>query len=204
MQPLLGLIAVSGLILGVLLILIKLFTKSSTQITVARDGLLADGALPFAKKKYVFSAAERSFYEVLRRLVRNHTVFAKVRLCDLVYVTQRGRGWQKYFNQISRKHLDFIVCDQDLVPVLAIELDDSSHEAEDRRDRDEFVDEVMAAAAFPLLHLRAQRGYVLEELRQQLEPYLSSLREVRKKAEPMPAMDERYAPPKSVRPDLVR
>ena len=33
-----------------------------------------------------FSTAERSFYEILRRIAPNHTIFAKVRLADLVLI----------------------------------------------------------------------------------------------------------------------
>lgn len=34
--------------------------------------------LPYAKRKFFFSAAELFFYEVLRRLVPEYTVFAKI------------------------------------------------------------------------------------------------------------------------------
>src|ERR1051325_6545875 len=65
-------------------------------------------ALPYSKKKFFFSAAERSFYEVLKRLVpADHTVFAKVRLADLVCVSKGAGSWQSHFNRISRKHIDF-------------------------------------------------------------------------------------------------
>jgi hypothetical protein len=50
---------------------------------------------PYAKKKYFFSVAERSFYEVLRRLVPTYTVFAKVRLADLIYATKGTGAWRR-------------------------------------------------------------------------------------------------------------
>src|SRR5947209_12049296 len=115
----------------------------------------AFAALPYAKKKYFFSAAERSFYEILRRLLPGHTVFAKVRLADLVGVTKGASSWRSHFNRIDRKHLDFILCDSDLAPVVAIELDDRSHDDDDRQSRDRFVDQVLESVSLPIVRVRA-------------------------------------------------
>jgi hypothetical protein len=130
-------------------------------------------SFPFAKRKYFFSAAERSFYEILRRLVPEHVVFAKVGLSELVYVTKNGSEWRSHRNRIDRKHLDFVICNADLEPVVAIELDDSSHREQRRRDRDVFVDQVLATAGIPIVHVAAQRGYRLNELRQLLLRHLN-------------------------------
>ena len=74
--------------------------------------------LPYSKKKYFFSAAERSFYEILKRLApADHTVFAKVRLADVVYVNKETSERQSHFNRISGKHVDFLICNKDLAPV---------------------------------------------------------------------------------------
>ena len=129
-------------------------------------------APPFARRNYFFSAAERSFYEVLCRLAPEHTVFAKVRLADLVRVQASGREFWQRFNSISAKHVDFVLCDEQLAPVVAIELDDSSHDQPERLTRDQFVDSVLASAALPIVHVRAKRGYVLDEIRQLLAPHL--------------------------------
>lgn len=151
--------------------------------------------LPYSKKKYFFSAAERSFYEVLRRLAPDHTLFAKVRLADLVYVRKGTGSWQSHFNRINRKHLDFVLCNRDLAPVVAIELDDSSHDGEEREARDEFVDQVLASAALPIVHIRAKRAYAPDDLRAALHPFLPA----RPPAD-IPHPDERYMPPKGWRP----
>jgi hypothetical protein len=151
--------------------------------------------LPYSGKKYFFSAAERSFYEVLRRLAPDHTVFAKVRLADLVHVSKGTTSWQSHFNRIIRKHVDFVLCDRDLAPVVAIELDDASHDEEERKDRDEFVDQVLASAGLPIVHIRAKRAYAMDQLRGELRSYLP----VKAPAE-VPHPDERYMPPKGWRP----
>jgi hypothetical protein len=132
---------------------------------------------PFLRKKYFFSAAERSFYEVLQRVVGEQVhLFAKVRLADVVYVARGTESWQTHFNRIQSKHIDFLLCDrQQIAPLLAIELDDSSHDAEARQSRDQVVDAVCEAAGLPIIRIAAQRAYMPESLRTILEPHTRGL-----------------------------
>jgi hypothetical protein len=135
--------------------------------------------LPYARQQYFFSSAERSFYEVVRRIVPDYTLFAKVRLADLVRVPKGTASWQSHFNRIQSKHVDFVVCDCDLAPLVVIELDDASHLQAARQARDSFVDEVLATVGLPIVHIRAQRGYVPDEVRQHLAPHLHLVSETR-------------------------
>jgi very-short-patch-repair endonuclease len=88
-----------------------------------------------------------------------------VRVADLLYTRKGTEKRQTHFNRISAKHIDFVLCRADDVsPVLAVELDDASHDRDDRKDRDTFVDGAFAAAGFPLLRVRARAGYNAGEL----------------------------------------
>ena len=132
---------------------------------------------PFLRKKYFFSAAERSFYEVLWRAAGDQIhVFAKVRLADVVYVARGTGSWQTHFNRIQSKHIDFLLCDrQKIAPLVAIELDDSSHDANARESRDQVVDAVCEAAGLPIIRITAQRAYTPESLRTILDPHTNRL-----------------------------
>lgn len=114
--------------------------------------------------------AERSFYEALRLAVNEELhIFAKVRLCDLVDIPKGTEKRQSHFNRIQSKHVDFVLCDRrDVCPVLAIELDDSSHQRAARQSRDHFVESALEAAGLPLLRIRAARGYSVPEIASQI------------------------------------
>jgi hypothetical protein len=129
---------------------------------------------PFLRKKYFFSAAERSFYEVLRRAAGEQIyVFGKVRLADIVYVARGTGSWQTHFSRIQSKHIDFLLCDrQKIAPLVAVELDDSSRDAHTRENRDQLVDAVCEAAGLPIIRITAQRAYTPESLRTILDPYI--------------------------------
>jgi hypothetical protein len=147
---------------GCLLSLLRLFgLGGSVSVPSRLSYRLADGLL---------TPAELAFYRVLRGLVsENSLICPKVRLSD-VFVVPRGDGRQAAMNRINQKHVDFLLCDPEtLQPVLAIELDDASHERKKRQDRDATVDEIFAAAGLPLVHVRAAAAYSPQDLRRLIE-----------------------------------
>jgi len=84
----------------------------------------------FIAKESPFTAAEARFLRVLdEALGEEYRVFAKLRLADLLDVRgERGAAWLRAFNQISAKHVDFVVCRRETLEVVAaVELDDRSH-----------------------------------------------------------------------------
>jgi very-short-patch-repair endonuclease len=205
MEAVVGLVIlfiVGGLVLGGLAGLIRKAKSrpSSTAIDPNWQPPKAD-RLPYKKKNYLFSTAERSFYEVARSVLPDHTIFAKVRLADLMYVQKGSDAFYTHFNRISAKHVDFVVCNKNMAPVFVIELDDASHDSEDRKDRDAFVDQALAAAEIPVLRVRAKRGYVLDELRALLLPHVLPIPTVtgtqKSSTTPPPLSDERYMPPET-------
>jgi hypothetical protein len=135
-----------------------------------------EGALPYQKAQALFSAAERSFLGVLQQAVgRNAIIFGKVRVADVVEpkagLSRSAR--QKAFNKISAKHFDFLLCNKENLSVIcAIELNDGSHQSKRRQERDEFLKEVCGAADVPLIQPPAKTGYVIDEVKQLIAPYL--------------------------------
>lgn len=124
-------------------------------------------------KKSLFSPAERSFYGVLESLnYEGVSIASKVRLADIFGIKkglERGDR-QRALNRISSKHIDFLFIQKsDGKPILGIELDDSSHDEEDRIARDTFVDTVFASAALPILHIPAKQAYDRNALHQLIE-----------------------------------
>ena len=121
--------------------------------------------LPYRVRDNFLSAAELSFYRVLLSVVGNRfVVCTKVRLADIFYVIRPHENLS-YFNRISSKHVDFLMCQPDtMVPVLGIELDDVSHQHTNRQKRDELVDSIFKAARLPLLRVPAQRTYDTRDL----------------------------------------
>jgi very-short-patch-repair endonuclease len=90
----------------------------------------------------------------------------KVRLSDLIGCS--AQGWREGFGaKISQKHVDFVLVHAETSAIaLAIELDDKTHLAPDRRARDLFVDQAMGAAGIAILRVQAAARYDLASLTQ--------------------------------------
>jgi Protein of unknown function (DUF2726) len=123
---------------------------------------------PYFRRRYLLTSAEQAFYKTLREIVGDFLILPKVRLADLIDADDRHKYWQANFNRVKSKHIDFVLCDSKTKPLIAIELDDPSHEREDRRNRDNDVDRLFAAVSFPLLRVRVQERYEPGELSRQL------------------------------------
>ena len=131
---------------------------------------------PYELRNNFLSPAELSFYDVLRNVVGSRAVISsKVGLGDIFWVKLDDKSkFRIYTNKIDRKHVDFLLCDPvTMRPLLGIELDDRSHQREDRQVRDAFVDKVFAEARLPLLHIPVRRAYVAAEIEAQIAPFLS-------------------------------
>jgi len=119
---------------------------------------------------HLFTAAERSFYGVLVGAVGpDYKVFGKVRLADIILPegAESSSAWWSAFNRVAYKHIDFVICEQATSKIhCCVELDDSSHARRDRKERDEFLEEMLSQSGVPLLRVPAQRGYTPSRIRE--------------------------------------
>ncbi len=125
--------------------------------------------VPYRSRNRLMSQAEGSFFQVLELALPKdqYRLFGKVRVEDLIVVksglTREMR--QSARNRIRSRHVDIVVVDsKTFVPVWAIELDDKSHQAKDRQERDAFLDRAFEAAGLPLIRFPAKRAYSRESI----------------------------------------
>ncbi len=123
---------------------------------------------PYIAAPGLFTGAEAAFLRVLEQAAPDYRVFGKVRVADVIRV-QKGlsnSARTAAFNRISAKHIDFVLCrPHDLTIICAVELDDRTHERRDRRARDAFLENALAAAQVPLVRIKNQQRYDMAELK---------------------------------------
>lgn len=113
---------------------------------------------PF-KKKYILTKNEYKFYKELRQLTdpKGYQVLTKIRLADIIDVDKskiENNEYFKYFNKIQSKHIDFVICDKDLNLLMAVELDDNSHNSDKAKKSDDFKNKVLESADIKLVRCR--------------------------------------------------
>lgn len=118
------------------------------------------------QKKWLFSYNEKDAYRKLKPIAAELglTVFAKVRLLDLLEPKKGIEKYKTYFYKVQAKHVDFVLCDEKLVARYVIELDDSSHDTDERQQRDRFVDEVLTDVGYKIIHTREITDTIKNEL----------------------------------------
>lgn len=169
MEALLTLMLLGGFV-GSLAFIFLLGRRLARPMEFACPGVLSN-PIPFRRRSFLFSTAERSLYKVLRTLLPDHMIFVKVRLADLMAGKRSDPSFWEYFSPINRKQVDFVVCDPTLAPVLAIEME-HSHPLGRRHTDDALTNSVLASVSVPMVRVPERRSYVDNELSHLLAPYL--------------------------------
>lgn len=114
----------------------------------AKDGA-GEEVWPFYAKKPL-SQPEQVLYFRLIQALPDHIILAQVQLSRLLGV-KKGNNFQSWNNRINRMSADFVVCKKDSSIVAVIELDDATHQREDRQVADAKKDRALASAAIRIV-----------------------------------------------------
>lgn len=87
------------------------------------------------QKKWILTYNEKDAYRKIKEITDKlgYTLFTKVRLFDLIEPVRGNPKYKTNLYKIQAKHVDFVICDEKLVARYVIELDDNSHNSEDRK-----------------------------------------------------------------------
>jgi hypothetical protein len=143
----------------------KQTNRRPTLVVRSNLGARRGSSLPYRRRRALLSRGERAFYDVLREAVRGRFAIAiKPRLADVI-LCPRSRWHCAAGARVKPRHVDFLLYDHETTaPVLALELDDASHESAGRRERDAFVDEALLVAGVVLVRVKAAASYDAREL----------------------------------------
>jgi very-short-patch-repair endonuclease len=123
-------------------------------------------------KKDLMSKGELNFFNQFQERIadKDYVLLAKVRIADLIGVSRKINDWKGYFWKISQKHVDFVLCKKDSLEVVAIiDLDDSSHEREDRQERDELVNDVLKRCGYKIIRRKYKDTYDFDAIAEQIK-----------------------------------
>jgi len=95
----------------------------------------------YKRKDFLMSRAEHEFFDILVDITRDkYYVFPQIHLSTILDNKIVGQNWKGAFRHIDEKSVDYVICDKAYIkPLLAIELDDRTHEQENRKIRDSEV-----------------------------------------------------------------
>lgn len=150
-------------------VLLVVFLVAVVLVVIKRLGLLAgraSRAWPFYVKRPL-SQPEQVLYHRLIRALPEHIVLAQVQVSRVLGV-KKGANFYEWNNRINRLSYDFVVCSKDSTVIAAVELDDKTHERNDRASTDEKKNKASADAGLRLLRWHVRSLPSEEVIRQEL------------------------------------
>jgi len=147
---------------------IKTFHKENVHFTKEDYERIEKNASDKKPPRYItakslITKGEEQFYAVLKKAVPEAEIHAKVRVSDVI---QNTTGYIGDFRSISQFHFDWVICDpHNSKPILAVELDDSSHRQWRNKKNDETKNQAAKEAKFPILRFPWSKSYNEEEIR---------------------------------------
>ena len=151
------------LYMGILVAIGALFKILDSKIKPKTNYREAYQARPLLTKR------EHQEYLKLKQYAdaRGWLICPKVRLWDLIE-PKKGRSDRKELeNKIRSKHVDFVLVDPDLKLIGVLELDDSTHDREDRKSRDSFVRDALEGAGITMIQTRSITPDTLDGFRKE-------------------------------------
>ncbi len=152
-----------------LLIAVVLLLLFAAAVIATRRGRALDGErLPIFRKSGPLTEMEQVLYWRLVEALPGYAVLAQVGLSRMIQI-EKGPLWQTWFNKISRKSVDFVVCRKDMSVAAVFELDDGSHDREDRvrGDADKFV--ALQKAGYALIRWHVKKMPAVAEIVQTIQ-----------------------------------
>ncbi len=139
-----------------------------------KSGGKAEFEYAYTRKQFIMTKAENEFYGVLQQAVgTNYLIIPQAHLDLFLDHHVKGQSWKGALSKIQRKSVDFLICSRGYYsPLVAIELDGTSHTEDERMARDDFVDGICKNAGMPIVHILSNGRYESNELVQKLAPYL--------------------------------
>jgi very-short-patch-repair endonuclease len=106
--------------------------------------------------------SETRFFRLLEEAVPEYYIWPQVHMRAFLSPPQ-GRHYGRYLARINQKRVDWLLCDEDLKPLLIVELDDWSHTDP---DKDKARDAMPASAGLSTIRFRWVKGLGHKDVRE--------------------------------------
>lgn len=109
----------------------------------------------YNRKYAIMTEREQEFYKKLKLICGDSIlIFPQIHLSNLFFHNVKGQNFKSAFKFINRLSVDFVLVDsRNFKTLMAIELDDSTHDEQERIRRDLIVNDIFKKANFPLLRV---------------------------------------------------
>ena len=124
---------------------------------------------PFAPMP-IMTNTEVLFFDKLKDALPDYHIFVQVQLSRIIAGNSDDAAERRFwFNRICRQSVDYVIVDSDAQTTLvAIELDDWTHNNKARQKADDKKDKALASAGIPIVRFHAERMPTAAMIRHEL------------------------------------
>lgn len=118
----------------------------------------------------ILTETELNFYRQLYPLVEKYgyNINCKTRLADIFQIADTSHKMH-YLNMVMSKHIDFLITNFNSEPILAIELDDYTHNFKEAEKNDTFKNQIFRACNLKLTRVPVAQYYDLNGIEETLK-----------------------------------
>lgn len=123
----------------------------------------------YRRKEQLMTDFEAAFFRRLEKVAGDrYYIFPQIHLSSILDHKIKGQDWRAALSTIQRKSVDYVLCSKDDLRITyAIELDDSTHDRDDRIDRDRTVERILADSGIVLVRFRNTNNISDEDIKNQ-------------------------------------
>lgn len=119
---------------------------------------------PYSLRKSFLSTREFAYLNVLKQAVGEHAkIYPKVRLPQILNHPGHDPQFRAHWSRVQRRYVDFLVCDADLKPILAVKFDPTANRKR-AQPKDDVLEDALGSAELPLLRVVPADSYDLDEV----------------------------------------
>lgn len=118
----------------------------------------------------IMTRTEVIFFKKLQQAIPEYPIFVQVQLSRLITGNSRTESERNFwFNRICRQSIDYVIVDTDLQTTLvAIELDDWTHNSKARQKADDKKDKALNSAGIHILRFHAEHIPSVTKIRKEV------------------------------------
>lgn len=161
----------------VIIILTIIFISKKDISSESTESLEMKPDYKYIKKDFLITKSEHLFFNILLEILGDrYHIFPQIHISSVLDHKAIGQNWKGAFSHINQKSIDYLICDKVYIrPIIAIELDDKSHEIDERKDRDFTVEQIFKDANMPLLRFESKAIFNKEEIKEDLLKKLNDI-----------------------------
>ena len=130
------------------------------------DSQIKKSRYRYYAKPYIMTARENECFKTLNEIFgAKWFVIPQVHLSALLNHKVKGQNWNAAFRHINGKSVDFVLVGKESYKIIcAIELDDSTHNRTDRKERDNEIERIFSEAKIPLARIGKFENMTKQEI----------------------------------------